>query len=146
MTQKNSYTFIRKWILIGFVSALAMLAGLAVYLNNYWRPIVTERIKETIHTSTDGLYRIDFENVRVNFISGRMTIKNIRFAPDTQIYNKMKLLGTAPKHVYKLEIAELILKKIQPWKIYLDRNLEMNALEIEHPQLELNYTDLKNTI
>jgi hypothetical protein len=144
MTQKNSYTFIRKWILIGFVSALAMLAGLAVYLNNYWRPIVTERIKETIHTSTDGLYRIDFENVRVNFISGRMTIKNIRFAPDTHVYNKMKMLGTAPKHVYKLEIAELILKKIQPWKIYLDRNLEMNALEIEHPQLELSFTDLKS--
>lgn len=145
MTKKNSYAFIRKWILIGFLAAFALLSGLAVYLNSYWKPIVTERIKKTIHTSTDGLYLIDFDNVRVNFISGRMTIKNIRFAPDTLIYNKMKLLGTAPKHLYKVAIAELVLKRIQPWKIYLDRNLEMNSLEIEHASLELSFTDLKNT-
>jgi hypothetical protein len=74
-----------------------------------------------------------------------MTIKNIRFAPDTLVYNKMKLLGTAPKHLYKVAIAELVLKRIQPWKIYLDRNLEMNSLEIEHASLELSFTDLKNT-
>ena len=145
MTKKNSYAFIRKWIFIGFLAALALLSGLAVYLNYYWKPIVSERIKKTIHASTDGLYLIDFDNVRVNFISGRMTIKNIRFAPDTLIYNKMKLLGTAPKHLYKVAIAELVLKRIQPWKIYLDRNLEMNSLEIEHASLELSFTDLKNT-
>jgi len=145
MTKKNSYAFIRKWIFIGFLAALALLSGLAVYLNSYWKPIVSERIKKTILTSTDGLYLIDFDNVRVNFISGRMTIKNIRFAPDTLIYNKMKLLGTAPKHLYKVAIAELVLKRIQPWKIYLDRNLEMNSLEIEHASLELSFTDLKNT-
>jgi hypothetical protein len=145
MAQKNSYAFIRKWVLIGFISLLVLLFGMAVYLNNYWRPIVTERIKETIHVSTEGLYHIDFDQVQVNFITGRMTIKNIRFYPDTLIYNKMKLLGTAPKHVYKLAISELKLKRIQPWKIYLDRKLEMNSLEIDHPILELSFTDLKNT-
>jgi hypothetical protein len=145
MTTKNSYAFIRKWIFIGFLTSLVLLAALAVYLNSYWKPIVSERIKKTILASTDGLYLIDFDNVRVNFISGRMTIKNIRFAPDTLIYNKMKLLGTAPKHLYKVAIAELVLKRIQPWKIYLDRNLEMNSLEIEHASLELSFTDLKNT-
>jgi hypothetical protein len=145
MTTKNSYAFIRKWIFIGFFTSLSLLAALAVYLNYYWKPIITERIKETIYTSTEGLYLIDFDHVRVNFISGRMTIKNIRFAPDTLVYNKMKLLGTAPKHLYKVAIAELVLKRIQPWKIYLDRNLEMNSLEIEHASLELSFTDLKNT-
>jgi hypothetical protein len=145
MTTKNSYAFIRKWIFIGFLTSLSLLAALAVYLNYYWKPIITERIKETIYTSTEGLYLIDFDHVRVNFISGRMTIKNIRFAPDTLVYNKMKLLGTAPKHLYKVAIAELVLKRIQPWKIYLDRNLEMNSLEIEQASLELSFTDLKNT-
>lgn len=144
MIQENSYIFIRKWILIGFASLLVLIIGLAVYLNYYWKPIVTERIKETIHTSTEGLYRIDFDDVRVNFLSGRMVIKNIRFAVDTLVYHKMKLKGIAPRHVYKLAIDELILKQIQPWKVYLDKNLEMNALEIEHPRLELTYTDLKN--
>lgn len=145
MIQEKSYKFIRKWILIGFISSLILIIGLAVYLNYYWKPIVTERIKQTIYTSTDGLYQIDFDDVRVNFISGRMVIKNIRFAPDSLVYHKMKLQGTAPKHVYKLSINDLILKKIQPWKVYLNKSLEMTSLEIEHPSLEVSFTDLKNT-
>jgi len=144
MTEKNSYAFIRKWILIGFLILIALISGLAIYLNYYWKPIITERIKEAIHQSTDGLYRIDFDNVRVNFVTGRMNILNIRFTPDTLVYNEMKKDSIAPRHLYTVAVAELILKRIQPWKIYLDRNLEMRSIEIDHPSLEVNFTDLKN--
>ena len=144
MTEKNSYAFIRKWILIGFLILIALISGLAIYLNYYWKPIITERIKEAIHQSTDGLYRIDFDNVRVNFVTGRMNILNIRFTPDTLVYNEMKKDSIAPRHLYTVAVAELILKRIQPWKIYLDRDLEMRSIEIEHPSLEVNFTDIKN--
>lgn len=143
MTEKNSYAFIRKWILIGFLSLLALVSGLAVYLNYYWKPIITERIKEAIHKSTDGLYRIDFDNVRVNFVTGRMNIRNIRFTPDTVVYKEMKSDSIAPRHLYTVAVAELILKRIQPWKVYLDRDLEMRSIEIDHPSLEVNFSDLK---
>jgi len=144
MTEKNSYAFIRKWILIGFLILIALISGLAIYLNYYWKPIITERIKEAIHQSTDGLYRIDFDNVRVNFVTGRMNILNIRFTPDSLVYNEMKRDSIAPRHLYTVAVAELILKRIQPWKIYLDRDLEMRSIEIEHPSLEVNFTDIKN--
>lgn len=145
MAGKNSYSFIRKWIFIGIFTFFALLLGLAVYLNYYWKPIVSERIKETIHSSTNGLYRIDFDDVRVNFLSGSVTIKNIHFAADTAIYERMKQEEIAPKHVYKLKIEELVLKRVQPWKIYLNKKLEMSSLEIEHPSLELIFTDLKKS-
>lgn len=146
MTEKNSYAFIRKWILIGFLTLIVLVSGLAMYLNYYWKPIITERIKEAIHKSTDGLYRIDFDNVRVNFVTGRMNIRNIRFTPDTFVYNEMKRDRIAPRHLYKVAVTELILKRIQPWKIYLDRDLEMRTIEIDHPSLEVNFTDIKNNL
>jgi hypothetical protein len=140
----NSYAFIRKWILIGFLILIALISGLAIYLNYYWKPIITERIKEAIHQSTHGLYRIDFDNVRVNFVTGRMNILNIRFTPDTLVYNEMKRDSIAPRHLYTVAVSELILKRIQPWKVYLDRDLEMGSIEIDHPSLQVNFTDLKN--
>jgi hypothetical protein len=144
MTEINSYAIIRKWVLIGFLTLIALISGLAIYLNYYWKPIITERIKEAIHQSTDGLYRIDFDNVRINFVTGRMNILNIRFTPDTLVYNAMKRESIAPRHLYKVAVAELILKRIQPWKVYFDRDLEMGSIEINHPSLELNFTDLKS--
>ena len=144
MTEINRYAIIRKWVLIGFLTLIALISGLAIYLNYYWKPIITERIKEAIHQSTDGLYRIDFDNVRINFVTGRMNILNIRFTPDTLVYNAMKRDSIAPRHLYKVAVAELILKRIQPWKVYFDRDLEMGSIEINHPSLELNFTDLKS--
>ena len=144
MTEINSYAIIRKWVLIGFLMLIVLISGLAIYLNYYWKPIITERIKEAIHQSTDGLYRIDFDNVRINFVTGRMNILNIRFTPDTLVYNAMKRDSIAPRHLYTVAVAELILKRIQPWKVYFDRDLEMGSIEINHPSLELNFTDLKS--
>lgn len=143
MTEKNSYAFIRKWILIGFLTLIVLISGLAMYLNYYWKPIITERIKEAIFKSTDGLYRIDFDNVRVNFVTGSMNITNIRFNPDKGVYNEMKRDSIAPRHLYTVAVAELILKRIQPWKVYMNRDLEMRSIEIEDPSLEVNFTDLK---
>jgi hypothetical protein len=80
----------------------------AVYLNYYWKPILTQRIKESIEKSTNGLYRIEFQNIRLNFITGRLNVSDIRFMPDTLVYEKMKLDSIAPRHLYEVEIDELI--------------------------------------
>ena len=144
MTEINRYAIIRKWALIGFLILIAFISGLAIYLNYYWKPIITQRIKETVYQSSDGLYRIDFDNVRMNFVTGRMHILNIRFTPDTLVYNEMKRDSIAPRHLYTVALAELILKRINPWKVYFDKDLEIGSIEIDHPSLELNFTDLKN--
>ncbi|HQS52435.1 MAG TPA: hypothetical protein PLN99_11100, partial [Daejeonella sp.] len=122
-----------------------LVSGAAVYLNYYWKPILTQRIKEAIERSTDGLYRIEFENIRVNFITGRLNVSNIRFIPDTLVYEKMKVDSIAPRHLYEVEIAELILKKIQPWKIYTLGKLEMRSIEIDRPSLKVVFSKIRNT-
>ena len=144
MTEINRYAIIRKWALIGFLILITFISGLAIYLNYYWKPIITQRIKETVYQSSDGLYRIDFDNLRMNFVTGRMHILNIRFTPDTLVYNEMKRDSIAPRHLYTVALAELILKRINPWKVYFDKDLEIGSIEIDHPSLELNFTDLKN--
>ena len=144
MVQNSSKALLRKWILSVLMILALLITVAAVYLNYRWKPILTQRIKEAIHKSTDGLYRIEFENIRVNFITGRVNVSNIRFMPDSLVYEKMKFDSIAPRHLYDVGIAELILKRIQPWKIYTSGKLEMSAIEIDRPSLNVVFSKTGN--
>jgi hypothetical protein len=138
-SKNHRWKLIASVILVLFV----LISAAAVYLNYYWRPILNQRIKIAIYNSTDKLYRVDFDNIRVNFLSGKVTISNIHFKPDTAVYELMKREGTAPGHIYKVEVAELILRRIQPWKVYFDNKLEINSVEISRPVLQVTFSDIK---
>lgn len=145
MVQMKRDTFSWKWLLTVFLIVIVLVSGIAVYLNYYWKPILTQRIKEAITTSTDSLYNIKFDNIRVNFVTGRLTIKNIEFVPDSFVYERMRADSTAPRHVYKVAVAELTLRRIKPWKIYFNRMLEMQSIEIDRPVLQASFTNIKNS-
>ncbi len=140
----SNKALLRIWILSVLMMLVLLITVAAVYLNYHWKPILTQRIKEAIEKSTDGLYRIEFENIRVNFVTGRLKVSNIRLIPDTLVYEKMKFDSIAPRHLYEVEIAELILKRIQPWKIYTSGKLEMNAIEIDRPSLKIVFSKTRN--
>lgn len=144
MVKKNTKTNIWKWLIAVSLFVIILISGIAVYLNHYWRPIITERIKEAVYQATDSLYRVDFDNIRVNFVTGSVNVSNISLIPDTLVYEKMKLDSIAPRHLYNIEIAELTLKRIQPWKIYTESNLEIKTIEIEKPSLQMVFSKTIN--
>lgn len=143
MSEYRSKNHRWKLIVSGILILLILISTVAIYLNYYWRPILSQRIKAAIYNSTDKLYHIDFDNVQINFVYGKVTIKNIRFEPDTVVYEQMKKAGTAPRHIYRVEIAELILRKIQPWKVYRENKLEINSVEISKPALQVVFSDIR---
>jgi hypothetical protein len=116
----------------------------AVYLNYHWKPILKQRIKASIDKATDGLYRIEFRDIRVNFITGRLNVSDIRLIPDTLVYEKMKVDSIAPRHLYEVEIEELVLNRIEPWKIYSSGKLEISAIEIDRPSLKMMFFKTNN--
>jgi hypothetical protein len=132
------------WILSMLLIFITLAAASAIYLNYLWKPLLSEQIKRAIHTSTNGLYNIDFENIRINILNGRTRIKNIRFVPDTLVFNKMRSDTLAPRHLYKVEIRELTLKRVHPLKIYFDGILEMGSVIIDRPILEVSFNDKKS--
>lgn len=132
------------WVLSVLLIFITLATASAIYLNYLWKPILSVQIKKAIHTSTNGLYNIDFENIRINILNGRTRIKNIRFVPDTLVFNKMRSDTLAPRHLYKVEIRELTLNRVHPLKIYFDGILEMGSVIIDKPVLEVSFNDKKS--
>ncbi len=132
-----------RWAFYMALIIAVILTSFAIYLNYRWKPILSARIKNAIQTSTNGLYSIQFENIRTNIISGRISVKNIVFIPDTSVFSKMSTDSLAPRHLYTVEVSELTLKRVHPWKIYFDGILEMGAVVIDKPKLQVIFTNAK---
>lgn len=119
-----------------------LLAGLAVFINQRWKPVLTRQVQEAILTSTDSLYSISFENVSLNILTGSATFKNIAFKPDTLIYQQLIRKGKAPKHLFSIEVAALNLERVHPFKVYNKRKLEMGLLHIDRPIVKMIYQEV----
>ncbi|MGV3684430.1 MAG: hypothetical protein ACO1NS_02315 [Daejeonella sp.] len=143
MVQKSSGIKKWKWLVSILLISCILITSSAIYLNYRWKPILTSRIKNAVETSTNGLYSIDFENIRTNMVTGRISVENIVFLPDTSIFDKMSADSLAPRHLYKVEVNELILKRVHPWKIYFNGILEMGSVVIDKPKLEIIFTNSK---
>ncbi len=144
MGQKNIRIKIWTWVLSIILIFSVLLTALAIYLNYHWKPILGERIRQAVNSSSNGLYNIDFENIRINIINGRISVKKIELIPDTLVFNTMRSDTLAPRHLYKVKIDELTLNRVHPFKIYFKGVLEMSSVIIDKPSLEVSFNDKKS--
>jgi hypothetical protein len=66
-----------KWI-GGILGVLILItAGAAIYISATWKPFITEKIKSGVYESSDHLYRINFNELRLNVLTGTATLDSV---------------------------------------------------------------------
>ena len=119
--------------------ASLMLFAALIYFSFQLEPIVASRLKETINTATNGLYRISFSNVHLNPFTGSVRFDNIVFTPNDSIHQVLKGQNLHPTHLYSLRIKSLALRRVHPIKVYFNRDLQLKALHILNPVIKVYY-------
>ena len=135
-----------KWIVGFFGLLILILLASAWYINHRWKPIVTSIIQNTVITATDSLYKVNFSNIKINIISGGVTIDSIEVVPNLQVYQKLIRQKAAPENLINLMVSKLTLKNVNPIKVYRDRKLDIKSIMIENPSLTVFYSKLKNQL
>lgn len=128
-----------KWISLLSAMLLSIVIGVSVYIYYQIEPMVSARLKESIKTSTDGLYDISFSKLNINPFTGNVTIRDISFKPDTAVYNRFKRDRIHPSHLYEIKVKVLRLRRVHPLKVYLKRDLTVNSILIENPIVRVYY-------
>ena len=95
------------WISILLVIILSIVFSISTYIYFQIEPLVASRIKETIKTSTDGLYRISFSNITINPFNGNVILRDIVFKADPTTYKQFKQKGINPNHLYDIRVKSL---------------------------------------
>lgn len=145
-SEKRQFTFSKRLkTALGFAFAFLFLVFSALlYLSFKLEPIVAIRLKETVKTSTNGLYQISFSGIHLNPFAGSIKFDNIELTPNDSVYQDLLKRNLHPTHLYSISIASLRLKKAHPIKVYFDRVLQLKSLHIERPVVKVYYQNPRN--
>ncbi len=126
-----------KWI-IGILLTLILIFGTALwYLGNHWRPLLNEQIHALVLKSSDSLYRVEYDNLKFNLVTGNASVENFRLIPDTAVYENLKNQQKAPDNLYKLSVQKLSINDFHPKRIYSERKLHIDQILIDQPEVEV---------
>lgn len=134
--------FKHKWERVtAIVSSILFLLILiiAIFINNYWSPILASKVKDVVTTSSDGLYKINFTDAELQVLRGRIVINNITLTPDTAVYNRKKEARLAPNNLVELHIKKIILTNIHPLRLYFRKKLDIGEVILKNPEVNISY-------
>lgn len=129
----------QKVTLIGTGAFVALLFIAAFFVNSYWSPILSSKVKDAVVNATDSLYTIDFSSAELHVLEGRILIYNINFKVDTEVYNRRKAKGLAPNNLFNVHVKRLILSHIHPFKLYYKHIVDIDRVTLNSPSLQLSY-------
>ena len=135
-----------KWAASIFLVFLLLLVGAAWYINKQWKPLLGSALKNTVIDATDSLYTVDFSDIRLNIITGGVAIDSIQLRPNLAIYKKLIAKRVAPENLIDLSVEKLVLKNVNPLKVYKYKKLDIGAIVINAPSLSVFYTKLRGQI
>ena len=129
-------------ILIRIVSGIILLLALmviSVYIifNFFWNKILREMLQRKMYATSQGLYTINFSDIKVNIFTRNVSVLDFSLTPDTALYNKLKLEGKAKKTLYKISYKELFLHRLNFRQIYLNRTIQLREMLIVRPEIVL---------
>ncbi|MBV2226074.1 MAG: hypothetical protein KUL85_04385 [Sphingobacterium mizutaii] len=126
-----------KWI-IGILAFLILaILGIGWYYSRNWKPIVEEKLKETVSKATDGLYSLKYDDLDLNVALGNVTIKNAELIPDSAIYRKMVLSKEAPNSRYHIKLAALKVRRFNIWDVIKNRKLYIKEINFDSPDIHM---------
>ncbi|WP_158800599.1 hypothetical protein [Pedobacter sp. L105] len=128
-----------QWIALIVIVLMVIIAGVSLYFNAKWKPLLTAKIKEVVYKGSKHLYTLSFKDIRLNLISGTVTVDSILLAPDTAVFNTNRKIGIAPTHLFRVKLARLRLRHVSILTIYFHKKIEMNDIILESPSINMIY-------
>ncbi|MDB5158975.1 MAG: hypothetical protein JWR50_3682, partial [Mucilaginibacter sp.] len=131
-----------KWhkvTLICFAIFLVLLFGAAFFVNRYWSPILSAKVKSAVLTSTDSLYTVDFSAAELHILEGKIIIYNIDLKIDTNVYHRLKKQHLAPNNLTTVHLKRLVFSQIHPFKLYFQHKLDIGRIILTSPEVHTSY-------
>ncbi|HZH54298.1 MAG TPA: hypothetical protein VFD72_01495, partial [Sphingobacteriaceae bacterium] len=126
-----------KW-LIGILAGLFLLgSGTAWYLSSRWKPILDQQLKEAVLSSTDSLYRIEYEELSLNLLTGSAELTNLKLISDSVVYAALERRRKAPDNVVDAEVQLLHIKGLDIRQAVFGQRLEIKEVLVHAPRVTL---------
>lgn len=97
------------------------------------KPLLKKAIQETVYKLTDSIYDVEFQELRVNLLTGGVLMTDFSLLPNLNYYYSKKEKLT--ENFYKIHLDSLIVLKIRLFKLIGRKStLKLTKLELIRPE------------
>ncbi|WP_316754884.1 hypothetical protein [Pedobacter aquatilis] len=125
------------WITSIVGGLILILAFGAMFLSARWKPILTEKIKESVYTSSKHLYKIDFKSINLNVITGSLALRDVTLTADTAVFDSLKTQKLAPVYIFELKLKKLQITGVGILTAYFKKQANVNAIILDKPSINM---------
>ncbi|GAB1462252.1 AsmA family protein [Pedobacter sp.] len=138
---KTTFRKRKFWCWIGgILGAVILILGIAaIILSAKWKPTLTTKIKEGVNSASNGLYKIDFQDIHLNLLTGTAILDNIILLPDTNVFRQLKEAKQAPTHLFRIKVAHLKISRVGVFNAYFNKKVSLNAIVLDRPSIDMVY-------
>src|SRR5690606_33363107 len=87
-------------------------------------------------------YLLSYEDFDFSWYSGNAYFTNVTLIPKKEVYERLKASGDAPDNQYTVQIKSIAIKNFHPTRLYKQRRLNINEIEIQDPSILIVNQDL----
>lgn len=135
---KKNKKYSKKHIIIGVMALIILLflAGGIYYLKD-WKTKVRVQLDEAIQASTNGLYNLDYSDLKVNILRGNLTMQNISLVSDEEQYQLQIDQKTASDNRFHVQSKQLEILGVNLWHILVTKKLSISEIRIADARVEV---------
>lgn len=126
-----------KWVIGIAVFLFVGIAGGAWYLSRHWMPILDKQVRAAVAHSSDSLYRIAYDALDLNLLTGNILLSNFELIPDTAVYQQLKLARKAPDNIYHIRVDQLRIRRFHPRRVLMGRRLHIDEIIFDQPAVHI---------
>lgn len=126
-----------------YFSLFIVLISASIYLYLKYRklddfePQLKAKLREIVSKGTHGLYLLDVAKINADIVNSRLTLTGIRLHYDTTVYKQLLQRKNAPADVFVIHLNSLALDGITPDDIFKKRDIRLNIIYADHPQVSI---------
>ena len=125
------------WIIAIVALFIIVLAGVSVYYSLHYKPILKKKLTQYVAGSSDSLYRLSYDDLRINLLTGTATLANAKLESDSLIYKNLVRRRKAPKSRFDIGISALTFNGFSWWDFLIRRQLHISELRIDTAHIHL---------
>ncbi|MFD2285192.1 hypothetical protein GJU39_15090 [Pedobacter petrophilus] len=136
------------WVWIGSIFGLLILilAFGAMFISARWKPILTEKIKQSVYNGSNHLYTIDFKSINLNVVTGSLALREVTLIPNQSVYDSLKKQRLAPTHVFEIKLKKLQITRASILTAYFKKRLDINAIILDRPSINVTFNRVPKQI
>ncbi|MEQ7798535.1 hypothetical protein ABDJ41_01880 [Pedobacter sp. ASV1-7] len=133
---------LKKWIIVLLVLILIGSAGFFLLMLR-WKPMISQKLKDGVYNRSFHLYKLDFEDISINVLTGTVALHEVSLIPDTSVYNQLKELRVAPPNLFQVKLKKMQLNRVALLTAYFKRDVEIKSIIMDNPSINMTHYTVK---